>query len=148
MECIADTINLQRLDKYQLAELNQKLVGELEWINSNVKRVADEIRDLNENVDVVNKLQDGKTQTKNVVVPLTPLMCVKGDLTCEGRVIIHIGDVFYISKTFSKAIDYYKRRLHEKDLEKRAYDILLRDRQTVLSRMENIVKLMVQKQNE
>ena len=61
----------------------------------------------------------------------------------SNRIIIPIGNNLFISKRIDKALLIYQQRIKEKEKEKRGFELLLNDRQTVLKQMEIIIKRLV-----
>ncbi|EDR24234.1 prefoldin subunit, putative [Entamoeba dispar SAW760] len=147
MKCIGNSIKLEQMDRYELSALNQQLVADIDWINANIKRVTADLEDYNEKTSILNTLKCPNTIPTDAFVPLTQTLMIKGDIEFNGRVIVHVGDQYYVSKKVDKAIEFYTKRINEKQMEKNAYEILLRDRQSVLSKMEQLVKRMIELQN-
>ena len=143
MKLIANQVQLDKMDKYQLANLNKEIVAELDWINANIKRTTEELENLKEQQTTIQTLMKGNVQLTNAMVPLTETLTVEGTIEFTNRIIIPIGSKFFVSKPIDKACAIYEQRIKDKEKEKRAYEILLNDRQTVLKRMEVIIKRLV-----
>ena len=143
MKVLNKELQLEKMDKYQLSQLNREIVGDLEWINSHIKRVTEELEELKEQQETIQRLMKGEYNKTNAMIPLTNTLYVQGTIECNERIIISIGNNFYVSKKIEKALEIYERRIKEKTTEKKAYDILLVDRQKILQRMEIIIKRLV-----
>ena len=143
MNIIGNSIKLEDLDKFQLQNLNREIVSDMELINLNLKRINSEIDEIKEKQEIIKKLMNGNIQTENAIIPLTQTLYMKGTIELNKRIIISIGDKFYVSKTYEKALIYYDERMKEKTKEKRTFEILLNDRTNVLKKMEVIVKKLI-----
>ena len=143
MKLIAKTIQLDKMDKYELSNLNKEIVAELEWINANIKRTTEELQELHEQEKIIQTLIKNEFNKQNALVPLTPSLFVEGTIEYTNRIIIPIGNNFFISKRIDKALLIYQQRIKEKEKEKRGFELLLNDRQTVLKQMEIIIKRLV-----
>ena len=143
MKLIAKTVDLEKMDKYELSNLNKEIVAELEWINANIKRTTEEETTINEQITIIQTLMKNEFNKQNALVPLTPSLFAKGTIEYTGRIIIPIGNNFFIDKRIDKALEIYQNRLKEKQKEKRGFELLLNDRTTVLKRMEAIIKRLV-----
>ena len=143
MKLIANQVQLDKMDKYELANLNKEIVAELEWINANIKRTTEELENLKEQQTTIQTLMKGNVQLTNAMVPLSQTLVVEGTIEYTNRIIIPIGNNFFVSKPIEKAFAIYEQRIKDKGKEKRAYEILLNDRQIVLKRMEVIIKRLV-----
>ena len=143
MKLIAKTIQLEKMDKYELSNLNKEIVAELEWINANIKRTTEEVQELKDQEKIIQTLLKNEFNKQNAFVPLTPSLFVQGTIGNTDRIIIPIGNNFFVSKRTDKALIIYQNRIKDKEKEKRGFELLLNDRQTVLKRMEVIIKRLV-----
>ncbi|KAL7714686.1 Prefoldin subunit [Entamoeba marina] len=136
LKCLGKSIDFSPMNKYELSQLNQQFVADIEYLKSQITFVDGTLQQYNENLKILNDLLTNKYSCKNTIIQLTPLLTL-----INGRVIVHIGQNYYISKILlleSTITRFFIIQKRKKQLER-----VLNDRNALLKQMETVVKKLV-----
>jgi prefoldin alpha subunit len=103
-----NVINLMALAPQQLAQLKQQVEQELQFYQDAIIQLKEVQLKMQESNNCVKSLNPEK---KEMLVPVTGSMFVKGELEDADTVWIDVGTGYYVEKTIEEAQDYFKRKV-------------------------------------
>ncbi|ODN00967.1 DNA polymerase delta small subunit [Orchesella cincta] len=103
-----NVINLMALAPQQLAQLKQQVEQELNFYQDAIIQLKEVQLKMQESNNCLKSLDPEK---KEMLVPVTGSMFVKGELEEADKVWIDVGTGYYVEKTIEEAQDYFKRKV-------------------------------------
>jgi len=103
-----NVINLMALAPQQLAQLKQQVEQELQFYQDAIIQLKEVQMKMQESNNCLKSLDPKK---KEMLVPVTGSMFVKGELEDAENVWIDVGTGYYVEKTIAEAQDYFKRKV-------------------------------------
>jgi len=103
-----NVINLMALQPQQLAQLKQQVEQELQFYQDAIIQLKEVQLKMAESNNCLKSLNPDK---KEMLVPVTGSMFVKGELEDADIVWIDVGTGYYVEKTIAEAQDYFKRKV-------------------------------------
>lgn len=103
-----NVINLMALQPSQLQGLKQQVEQELNFYQEAVLSLKDVQLKMQEAGNCVKSLSADK---KEILVPVTGSMFVRGEIEDTENVLIDIGTGYFIEKNLEDAKDYFKRKV-------------------------------------
>jgi len=103
-----NVINLMALAPHQLAQLKQQVEQELNFYQDAIIQLKEVQLKMQESNNCLKILDPEK---KEMLVPVTGSMFVKGELEEADKVWIDVGTGYYVEKTIEEAQDYFKRKV-------------------------------------
>jgi prefoldin alpha subunit len=108
------TVNLDSLNAQQLTQVKKQLDDELEHLTSSFSQLHAAQSKFR---DCLRCVQGGKSpalqQDKNILVPLTNSLYVRGTLSSASHVIVDVGTGFYVEKDIASAATFYENKVSE-----------------------------------
>jgi len=101
-------INLSLLEIPQLQQLKTQVEQELNFYQEAIVQLKDVQMKMNESQICLKRLSP---EHKELLVPVTGSMFVRGELTDLDKILVDIGTGYYVEKTLEDAIDYFKRKV-------------------------------------
>lgn len=109
-----ETVNLDSLSVPQLGQVKKQLDEELEHLTSSYTQLHAAQSKFR---DCLRCVQGGKSPAlqanKQILVPLTNSLYVKGKLSKTSHVIVDVGTGFYVEKDIKSAAEFYENKANE-----------------------------------
>ncbi|KAK8089552.1 hypothetical protein PG997_004513 [Apiospora hydei] len=111
-----EAVNLDTLSVQQLSQVKKQLDEELEHLTTSFTQLHAAQSKFRDCLRCVQQ-QDGKSSAlqegKQVLVPLTNSLYVKGSLSSASHVIVDVGTGFYVEKDVKSAAKFYEDKTNE-----------------------------------
>ncbi|KAK5654771.1 hypothetical protein OQA88_6807 [Cercophora sp. LCS_1] len=118
-----ETVSLDSLSPQQLSAVKKQLDEEVEHLSASYTQLAAAQAKFKECLRVVKTSGPASfDDKKDILVPLTNSLYVKGKLSKPDRVIVDVGTGFFVEKDTKSAAEFYEAKISElaaniKDLE-------------------------------
>jgi prefoldin alpha subunit len=103
-----NVINLMMLSPPQLQQLRQQVEQELQFYQEAIVSLKDIQVKM---TDAANCIRQLNPEKKDLLVPVTGSMFVRGEVEDCQNVLIDIGTGYYVEKSLEDALDYFKRKV-------------------------------------
>ncbi|KAK8139910.1 hypothetical protein PG984_001033 [Apiospora sp. TS-2023a] len=137
-----ETVNLDTLSVQQLSQVKKQLDEELEHLTSSFTQLhaaQSKFRDCLRCVqqpDGKSALQEGK----QVLVPLTNSLYVKGSLSSASHVIVDVGTGFYVEKDIKSAAQFYEDKTTEIGANVKDLDSIIQGKTNNVRMIEEVLR--------
>ncbi|KAH9883713.1 putative prefoldin subunit 5 [Xylariomycetidae sp. FL2044] len=109
-----ETINLDSLSAQQLSQVKKQLDEELEHLTSSFTQLHAALSKFRECFRCVQGRESpALQQDKQILVPLTNSLYVRGALSSGSHVLVDVGTGFYIEKKLQSAAHFYEAKVAE-----------------------------------
>ncbi|EAA36114.1 hypothetical protein GE21DRAFT_2331 [Neurospora crassa] len=106
-------VNIESLSAQQLTAVKQQLDEEVEHLTASYTQLAAAQAKFKECLRIVQTGSSSFDDNKDILVPLTNSLYVKGKLSNPDRVIVDVGTGFYVEKDTKSATDFYDAKVKE-----------------------------------
>ncbi|KAB5551324.1 prefoldin [Coniochaeta sp. 2T2.1] len=100
-------VNLDSLSAQQLSQVKKQLDEEVEHLTNSFSQLHAAQQKFKECLRCVKAQTPGDGEKKDILVPLTNSLYVKGKLADPDRVIVDVGTGFYVEKDTKSAAEFY-----------------------------------------
>ncbi|KAB5579973.1 prefoldin [Coniochaeta sp. 2T2.1] len=100
-------VNLDSLSAQQLSQVKKQLDEEVEHLTNSFSQLHAAQQKFKECLRCVKAQTPGGSEKKDILVPLTNSLYVKGKLADPDRVIVDVGTGFYVEKDAKSAAEFY-----------------------------------------
>ncbi|KAK4211415.1 Prefoldin [Rhypophila decipiens] len=118
-----ETVSLDSLSAQQLSAVKKQLDEEVEHLTASFQQLAAAQAKFKECLRIVKSGPASFDDKKDILVPLTNSLYVKGKLSNPDKVIVDVGTGFYVEKDTKSASDFYQEKV--KDLAANIADLEL-----------------------
>ncbi|OJD18296.1 prefoldin, alpha subunit [Emergomyces pasteurianus Ep9510] len=139
VEAPPGTIDLATLSAPQLRALQSRLSSELEHLTSSHAKLRNAQSKFRDCIRSIND-DDKAGKSDEILVPLTNSLYVKGTLADRKNVIVDVGTGFYVEKTTSKAIAFYKTKVDELGANLRELEKVVQAKSQNLRVLEDVLR--------
>ncbi|KAH6689237.1 prefoldin [Plectosphaerella plurivora] len=108
-----ESVNLATLDVQQLSQVKKQLEEELEHLTSSFAQLHAVQGKFRECLRLVKSRAGSSEDERNVLVPLTNSLYVRGELSDPKHVIVDIGTGFYVEKDAEQAEAFYDSKVKQ-----------------------------------
>ncbi|KAH7359106.1 prefoldin [Plectosphaerella cucumerina] len=108
-----ESVNLATLDVQQLSQVKKQLEEELEHLTSSFAQLHAVQGKFRECLRLVKARAGSSEDERNVLVPLTNSLYVRGELSDPKRVIVDVGTGFYVEKDNEQAEAFYDSKVKQ-----------------------------------
>ncbi|KAL2122378.1 hypothetical protein VTJ04DRAFT_2833 [Mycothermus thermophilus] len=109
----SEAVDLSTLSAQQLSAVKKQLDGEVEHLTSSYAQLAAAQSKFKECLRIVKSGSASFEKDKQVLVPLTNSLYVKGKLSDPDRVLVDVGTGFYVEKSTASAAEFYESKIKE-----------------------------------
>ncbi|KAM7184689.1 putative prefoldin subunit 5 [Rhypophila sp. PSN 637] len=118
-----ETVSLDSLSAQQLSAVKKQLDEEVEHLTASFQQLAAAQAKFKECLRIVKSGPASFDDKKDILVPLTNSLYVKGKVSNPDKVIVDVGTGFYVEKDTKSASDFYEEKV--KDLAANIADLEL-----------------------
>ncbi|KAK4188008.1 Prefoldin [Podospora australis] len=108
-----EQISLDTLSAQQLSAVKKQLDEEVEHLSNSYAQLAAAQSKFKECLRVVKAGETSFDTEKDILVPLTNSLYVKGKLAEPDRVIVDVGTGFYVEKDTKSAAEFYEAKVKD-----------------------------------
>jgi prefoldin alpha subunit len=105
-----NTVDLNTLSIPQLGEIKQKLMQEVEFLNSSFQKLIEAKRKFQDCQESVRGVSAEKDDTE-LMVPLSSSLYVPGRMSNVGKFMVDVGTGYYVEKDAEGAIAHYQKKV-------------------------------------
>ncbi|EHA50920.1 hypothetical protein MCOR27_002353 [Pyricularia oryzae] len=106
-------INLDSLSTQQLSAVKKQLDEEVEHLTASFTQLHAAQGKFRECLRIVKEQSASPEAKKDVLVPLTNSLYVRGKLSDPSNVLVDVGTGFYIEKSTTSAAEFYEAKVKE-----------------------------------
>ncbi|WEW55850.1 subunit of tubulin prefoldin [Emydomyces testavorans] len=139
-------VDITTLSVPQLRALQTRLSSELEHLTTSHAKLRTAqskfrecIRSINDGL-AANAAGKRAEEKREILVPLTNSLYVKGQLADREKVIVDVGTGFYVEKSTSKATEFYNGKVEELQANLRDLEKVLQAKSTNLRVIEDVLR--------
>ncbi|KAK2611290.1 hypothetical protein N8I77_004644 [Diaporthe amygdali] len=132
-------VSLDQLSAQQLTAVKKQLDEEVEHLTTSFAQLQAAQIKFKDCLRCV-KTQGGTPDKKEILVPLTNSLYVKGNISSPDRVLVDVGTGFYVEKNVKSAAEFYEGKV--KDLAGNITDLeaIIQNKSSSLRAVEEVLK--------
>jgi len=138
-----NVINLHNLSPQELHQLRQQVEEGVDYFQNAIISLKDVQLKMQESGNCVKSLSPDK---KELLVPLTSSMFVRGEVEDPNHVLIDIGTGYFVEKDLEQAKDYFKRKVEFLTAQIEKVQQILREKTTIRAAVVDILEGKLQAQ--
>ncbi|KAK0632889.1 Prefoldin [Immersiella caudata] len=139
-----ETVSLDSLSAQQLTAVKKQLDEEVEHLSASYQQLAVAQAKFKECLRVVKT--SGPTSfddKKDILVPLTNSLYVKGKLSQPDRVIVDVGTGFYVEKDTKSAAEFYDSKVNDLGANIKELEAIVQNKTNSLRVVEEVLRQKV-----
>jgi len=138
-----NVINLMTLSPQELMQLKQQVEEGLEFFQNAIISFKEVQLKMQESGNCIKSLSPDR---KELLVPVTSSMYVKGEVEDTEHVLIDIGTGYFVEKDLDQAKDYFKRKVEFLTAQIEKVQAVLREKSTIRQAIVEILESKLQAQ--
>ncbi|KAK0730756.1 Prefoldin [Lasiosphaeris hirsuta] len=139
-----ETISLDTLTAQQLTAVKKQLDEEVEHLSGSYQQLAVAQNKFKECLRVVSTAGPTSLDAKkDILVPLTNSLYVKGKLSDPDRVIVDVGTGFFVEKDTKSAAEFYEGKVKELGANIQELEAIVQNKSNSLRVVEEVLRQKV-----
>jgi len=135
------TVNLDTLNRQQLAAVKKQLDEEVEHLTSSFTQLAAAQGKLKECLRCVQvQASYPRKDKQQILVPLTNSLYVGGTLARPDRVVVDVGTGFYVEKDVKNAAQFYEGKVKELSGNIQDLEAIIQNKSSSLRVVEEVLR--------
>ncbi|KAK3393998.1 putative prefoldin subunit 5 [Podospora didyma] len=147
-----ETVSLDTLSAQQLSAVKKQLDEEVEALSVSYGQLAAAQGKFKECLRVVSTPPSSSSSPdggkKEVLVPLTNSLYVKGRLADQDKVIVDVGTGFYVEKNTKSAAEFYEGKVRELEANIKELEAIVQNKSNSLRVVEGVLRQKVLAQGQ
>ncbi|KAK0628520.1 putative prefoldin subunit 5 [Bombardia bombarda] len=135
-----ETVSLDSLSAQQLSAVKKQLDEEVESLSGSYSQLAAAQSKFRECLRIVKTGTASFDDKKDILVPLTNSLYVKGKLSGPDRVIVDVGTGFYVEKDTKSAADFYEAKVKELGANIQELELIVQNKSNSLRMVEEVLR--------
>lgn len=133
-------INLDSLSTQQLSAVKKQLDDEVEHLTASFTQLHAAHGKFRECLRIVQEQSASPESKKEVLVPLTNSLYVRGKLSDPGNVLVDVGTGFYIEKSTKSATEFYENKAKELGVNIQGLEAIVQGKTNNLRVVEEVLR--------
>ncbi|KAK1827206.1 Prefoldin [Podospora conica] len=138
-----ESISLDTLTPQQLTAVKKQLDEEVEHLSASYSQLAAAQAKFKECLRVVQAGSTGFDKEKDILVPLTNSLYVKGKLADPKHVIVDVGTGFFVEKDTKAASEFYEAKVGELGANIKELEAIVQNKTNSLRVVEEVLRQKV-----
>ncbi|KAK0754273.1 putative prefoldin subunit 5 [Schizothecium vesticola] len=138
-----ESISLDTLTPQQLTAVKKQLDEEVEHLSASYSQLAAAQAKFKECLRVVQTGSVGFDREKDILVPLTNSLYVKGKLADPEHVIVDVGTGFFVEKDTKAASEFYEAKVGELEANIKDIEAIVQNKTNSLRVVEEVLRQKV-----
>ncbi|KAK3693901.1 putative prefoldin subunit 5 [Podospora appendiculata] len=138
-----EQVSLDTLNAQQLSAVKKQLDEEVESLSGSYSQLAAAQGKFKECLRIVQAGSASFDNSKEILVPLTNSLYVKGKLSDPDRVIVDVGTGFYVEKDTKSAGQFYEAKVKELGDNIQELELIVQNKSNSLRVVEEVLRQKV-----
>ncbi|KAM7190551.1 Prefoldin [Naviculisporaceae sp. PSN 640] len=138
-----ETVSLDSLSAQQLSAVKKQLDEEVEHLTASYSQLAAAQAKFKECLRIVKSGSASFDDKKDILVPLTNSLYVKGKLSTPDKVIVDVGTGFYVEKDTKSASEFYDEKVKELGANIADLEVIVQSKTNNLRVVEEVLRQKV-----